>query len=248
MNIFIRITVIFLLWSGVAHASSEKITLTTDDGYRISGLLTRPEKEADRAGVVLLHMYRNNKESWEALIQVLSAKGITSLAIDMRGHGESRLGPDGSDNQKKVLMRDSTFFNTMHMDAEAAVKYLQRIVVKKRNIGLIGASVGCSVTIHTVVNNEVDISAVVVMTPGEKYLGVQTMNHIKKWPGIPLFILSSKEEAYRGAKSIYNNLKNRGAELSLFDEEEIHGTYMFGEVDGVEILIADWIAEKLLPR
>jgi len=84
-----------------------------------------------------------------------------------------------------------------------------------------------------------------VMTPGKDYLGVPTMKHIENWPGIPLLILSSREELERGASAIYARLKNSGATLKVFEEEDIHGTNMFGEVDGVEELITNWIDKSL---
>ncbi|GBD98196.1 alpha/beta hydrolase family protein [bacterium BMS3Abin07] len=230
----------------VSRARAGKIVLTTSDGYRIAGVVTRPEKKSNGAGVVLLHMYNYDRNIWKPLIPYLSARGITVLAIDMRGHGESRTGPDGRDNLERVLKRDPSLFKKMHLDAEAAVRYLQnKEGISPDHTGLIGASIGCSVAIQTAVARNVKVDAVVVMTPGKKYLGVPTMKHIEKWPGIPLLILSSREEAGKGALSIYKKLKHGGAELVLFDEEGIHGTFMFGKVDGVEKLISDWIADKL---
>lgn len=222
--------------------ASEKVILTADDGYRITGNFTKAD---GKAGVVVLHMYRNDKESWQPLVEKLTARGITSLAIDMRGHGDSKLDPKGNDDSKRVLARDAKLFNRMHQDAEAAVRYLLDKGIDPQRIGLIGASVGCSVAIHTVSENKVPVGAVVVMTPGKEYLGVPTMRHIKDWRGQPLFILTSKEEEERGAKAIYNQLKGKGAELRVFDEEDVHGTNMFGEVEGVEKMIAAWMAEKL---
>ncbi len=66
-----------------AEAAPEKIVLTATDGYQITGTLMKGDT---RAGVVLLHMYRHDRASWQPLIEKLSGRGITSLAIDMRGH------------------------------------------------------------------------------------------------------------------------------------------------------------------
>jgi pimeloyl-ACP methyl ester carboxylesterase len=237
---------VLLLLGSIAVAGTKKVVLTTTDGYRITGILTEPPGGMSRAGVVLLHMYRHTKEGWAPLIPHLIRRGITTLAIDMRGHGESRLGPHGRDDGRRVLLRDASLFNGMHLDAEAAVRYLQDKGIESGRIGIIGASVGCSVAIHTAVAGSVKVASVVVMTPGERYLGVPTMDHIRIWPGIPLLILSSREEAGKGAVPIFRELKKKGAELRLFDESGVHGTYMFGEVEGVEELISSWTAEKLL--
>jgi len=225
-----------------AKAAPKKIVLTAADGYRITGNLT---KGATRSGVVLLHMYRHDKESWQPLIEQFNARGITSLAIDMRGHGESRLDPEGNDASKLVLVRDPVFFNQMHQDAEAAVNYLIGHGIDPGHTGLVGASVGCSVAVHTVSEKMVPVGAVVLMTPGRDYLGVPTMSHIRNWPGKPLLILTSSEEQERGAVPIYEQLKSNNATLKIFDEEDIHGTNMFGKIDNVEKLITDWLVDSL---
>jgi dienelactone hydrolase len=241
---YLLITALILFITTQAWA--EKVIFTTSDGYKITGTLTKPDKKSV-AGVVLLHMYTHKKEDWKPLIPYLTELGITTLAIDMRGHGESNIAPNGKDITDKVINRDKVLFNQMRMDAEGAVKYLiQKAGIDPKHIGLIGASVGCSVAIQTVVEKSVKISAVTVMTPGKDYLGVPTIVHIQTWSKTPILILSSKEEAETGANLIHNWLKGQGAEIRLFDERDIHGTYMFGKVKGIEKLIADWMGGRLL--
>jgi len=231
-----------LLVHSPADAAADKIVLTAADGQRIVGSFSKGDSGI---GVVLLHMYRNSKESWQPLLEKLQGRGITTLAIDMRGHGESRLGPEGEDLYKKVVARDPELFNKMHLDAEAAILYLTAHGTDPDKVGLIGASVGCSVAIHTVSAGTAPVGTVVVMTPGKDYLGVSTMKDIENWPGIPLLILSSREELERGASTIYARLKNSGATLKVFEEDDIHGTNMLGKVNGAEELIADWLEESL---
>ena len=228
-----------------AQAAAEKIKLTAADGYRISGILSRPAQGDGRQGVVLLHMYRQTKESWQPLVAELDRQGLVSLAIDMRGHGESRIGPDGKDDSIRVTNRDPALFNAMHLDAEAAVRYLTG-QAGCRKIGLVGASVGCSVAIDTAVRGQVPVQAVVVMTPGSDYLGIPTLQQSTGWPGdLPLLILSSREEKDRGAEAIFRQLAKQGAELVIFDQTDIHGTNMFGRVDKVAERIVNWLGKKL---
>jgi pimeloyl-ACP methyl ester carboxylesterase len=225
------------------QAATDKVKLTAADGYRIAGILSRPDQGEGGLGVVLLHMYRQNKESWQPLVAELDRRGLVSLAIDMRGHGESSIGP-GGDDSSRVMERDPAFFNAMHLDAEAAVRYLID-QAGCRKIGLVGASVGCSVAIDTAVRGQVPVHAVVVMTPGSDYLGISTLQHIENWPGRPLLILSSSEEKERGADVIFRKLEKQGAELVIFAQTNIHGSNMFGRVDGVAGRIVSWLSGKL---
>ena len=193
-------------------------------------------------GVILLPMYRHTRESWQPLVQQLKEAGFTCLSLDLRGHGQSRFGADGNDDEKRVLARDPDFFNTMYLDVVAADIWLRNREPQLKQMVLVGASVGCSVAVHAVTGSSVKVDAVVLMTPGEIFLGIPTMDHIKSWPGIPLLILSSEEEQERGAAAIYNELRNNGAELKLFSQTDIHGTNMFGNVDKVEEFITQWLS------
>lgn len=237
---------LFNLGAGLAWADGGvRVELTASDGYRLAGLLSTPQGKP-LGGVVLLHMYSNNKESWQPLTEHLVKRGFVCLAIDMRGHGESRIGPTGDDNLAKVFARDPAFFNDMHLDGEAAVRYLAGLSKDKPcPIAIVGASVGCSVAIHTAVAGNVDIAAVAVMTPGRNYLNIPTMEHLKRWPGIPMLVLSSQEEVALGAEEIFKVLGPTNADLQVFSENNIHGTFMFGKVDGVEELITSWLVEKI---
>src|SRR6185503_7103627 len=121
--------------------------------------------------------------------------------------GESAKQGD-DDLSKKVEARDPTLFNAMHLDAEAAIAWLvKEQKTPKTRIGLLGASVGCSVAIDTAVRNPDDVAAVVCLTPGKDYLGVPTMEHVAKWPsGKPLLLVSSAKEADGGAGPIQTRL------------------------------------------
>ena len=224
-------------------AKAMEVSFTASDGHPLVATLDRPDKgTVIHTGVILLPMYRHTRESWQPLVQQLTAAGFTCLSLDLRGHGQSRFGADGSDNEKRVIARDPAFFNTMYLDVVAADIWLRNREPQLKKIVLVGASVGCSVAVHAVTGSSVNVDAVVLMTPGENFLGIPTMDHIKTWPGIPLLILSSEEEQERGAAGIYKELQNNDAELKLFQQTNIHGTNMFGKVDKVEESITQWLS------
>jgi alpha-beta hydrolase superfamily lysophospholipase len=223
-------------------AGAREVRFSASDGHPLSASLDIPDQNTDiHVGVILLPMYRHTKESWQPLVRQLTAAGFTCLSLDLRGHGKSRFAADGSDDAKKVNSRDPVFFNTMYQDVAAADNWLKREEPQLEKRVIIGASVGCSVAVHAITVGAVKADAAVLMTPGKNYLGIPTMEHIKAWPGIPLLILSSREEQDRGAAAIFNELQKRSAEIKLFPQNNIHGTNMFGRVDGIEKLIVDWL-------
>lgn len=228
-----------------SHAA-ERITLQAADGFPLVGLYEKGHGEASsQPAVLLLHMYKRQKGSWQPLMLALKAQGLSSLAIDLRGHGESRFDASGVDQHFRVVDRDAVFFNQMYLDGLAAVAWLRG--QGHHQLGVVGASIGCSVAMQMMAAGQPDIAAMVLMTPGRDYLGINTIGHLQHWPGIPLLILTSAEETERGAAAIYHSLQDRGAELVVFDQEAIHGTMMFGEVDGVEERISTWLSKRLRP-
>ena len=246
MKIFTFFCLVFCLLVQPLYAG-ERISMQAADGHPLVGTLSRPGGNTNlQAGVVLLPMYRHTRESWQPLVEKLNNAGFTTLAIDLRGHGDSRYDAAGRDDGRRVISRDPILFNAMYLDAAAATAWLEKKMhITTQRTALVGASVGCSVALQAVANGAVNAYAVVVMTPGSNYLGIATMKQITSWPVTPLLILSSEEEKGRGAEQIHVALAQKGAELRLFPQTQIHGTNMFGEVAGVEDLITDWLLKKL---
>jgi pimeloyl-ACP methyl ester carboxylesterase len=198
-------------------------------------------------GIVGLHMYPSDRTSWKPLAEKRPA-GFHFLAVDLRGYGGSRT-QGGKDLSELVKKRDPALFAAMWQDALAGVNFLRdEGKCDRKRIGLVGASVGCSVAIDATIRRGQDVAGVCVLTPGKDYLGVPTMDHVKTWREQPLLLLSSEEESEGGARPIAAALgKKTEVELSIVPGEKIHGTNMFGKVAGIEERVASWF-EAVLGR
>ena len=101
------------------------VSFPTQDGWTI---------HADRYGtddrcVVLAHGGRFEKDSWEKQARVLVSAGFCALAIDLRGYGMSKEGPQSA---------RSDFGSPL--DVLAAVRYLH--AHGARTVSVVGASMG----------------------------------------------------------------------------------------------------------
>src|SRR3989344_586201 len=118
-----------------------KIFLTTKDGVKIAANLYPAESPA--GWVVFSHMMPAVKESWNDLAENFQSAGYESVAVDLRGHGESVSGGltlelnyrnfSDAEHQKSIL------------DLEAAADFL----IKERKaeagkISFVGASSGAT--------------------------------------------------------------------------------------------------------
>ena len=106
-------------------AAQEHLTFPTQDGW----IIHADQYGTGDRGVVLAHGGRFNKGSWERQARVLVNAGFRALAIDLRGFGESRGGP-------QTLLLDEL----RHFDVQAAVHYLRK--TGAQTVSVVGASMG----------------------------------------------------------------------------------------------------------
>jgi len=233
-----QILPLVLLLCASAADAPRVVHLKTTDGMNLEADWYPGEE--GMPGIVGLHMYPADRTSWKPLAEKRPA-GYHFLAIDMRGYGGSK-SQGGKDLSEQVKKRDPQLFAAMWQDALAGVKFLRdEAKCDPKRIGLVGASVGCSVAIDATIRRGSEIAAVCTLTPGKDYMGVPTMDHIRTWKEQPLLLLSSEKEADAGARPIAEELKKRpDIELSIVPGEDIHGTKMFGKVEGIEARIASW--------
>jgi alpha-beta hydrolase superfamily lysophospholipase len=163
----------------------ENVLITTDDDVRIAGHFYPVAQP--KGWALLLHMMPATKESYAPLATVLQDRGIASLAIDFRGHGESEGGPEGyqrfSDAEQQAKIRD----------VEAAHRWLQlrgqaQLATKTANgmdllltppehittrLVVVGASIGANLALQKFVEHPATAGAV-LLSPGLEYHGIRT--------------------------------------------------------------------------
>jgi len=220
---------------------AERVSFKTEDGVEIVGTW-HPTTVKDAPTVICLPMYRNVRGSYKPLVAPFTLLGMNVLAIDLRGHGDS-----APALKRSVEQRDAKVFNAMHLDVKAAIEFVERAKgCDRTRIGLIGASVGCSVTIDATRRYPGDVRAAAILTPGAKYLGVDSLAHIKQWPGTRIFTFVSSEEEKKSAPVMKALDAFDGSNYVVLPGKGIHGTRMFGKVNEIEQLLANFFASSLI--
>ena len=236
-------SILALMGAGLARA--EVVRFTTEDGVKIVGDLSLPSATKDRAPVaILLHMYRSDRSAWKPLVPKLTQAGFVVLAIDLRGHGES-IEPKSQDLAQKVQSRDAALFNAMYRDVEAGYAFLgKRKDTNMSRVAVIGASVGCSVAIDYAARQP-RVGAIVCMTPGTNYLGLDSTKPIVKLSDRPTLLLATEDE--RGATDSLCKL-NAKVTCEIVGKGRVHGTRMFGKIAGVEKKIVAFVKAGVAPK
>lgn len=108
---------------------------------------------AGARGIVLAHGARFDKASWKREATELAEAGFRVVAIDFRGYGQSRGGPNA-----KPGMDD------MYMDVLAAVRYLRENGAT--SVAVIGGSMGGGASANAVVHAKAgEIDRLVLLAP-----------------------------------------------------------------------------------
>ena len=222
-----------LLASGAS--ASERLSLTTEDGVVLAGVLFAPAKTPAPA-VLLLHMQTRTRHDWDNMADRLASRGFVALSIDLRGHGESASGPTG----------DGDDLTALQLDVKAALRFLEsRSDLVNGRLAIVGASVGANLAALAGAGDPA-VRALVLLSPGLDYRGLRIEAPMKtKFIDRPALILVSQEDPY----SVRSSRVLAGAggpwELRVL-EGAGHGTVMFARVADLLSSLVDWLATRLL--
>lgn len=220
------------------HMTPEKVSFNTEDGVTIVADYYQAEGQGPSA--LLLHMMPATKESWREFAAALLERGFSRvLAIDLRGHGESRKKGDemldyqefeDEDHQQKML------------DVRASVEWLDEHGVEEQELAVVGASIGANLAIAYGAENY-SIPAVVALSPGLNYRGVTTVDKMGEYQGRNLYIAASKEDEH--SYVTVNRLKEQNPDVKANTLEDAgHGTTMFEEKPEFMQEVLEWSAEN----
>jgi alpha-beta hydrolase superfamily lysophospholipase len=231
-------TILIAMLAGVlaapahAEASGRPVTFASADGTSIAAELFEASPRP-APGVVLVHMLSRNKGDWGNLGDRLQDAGITALAIDLRGHGNS----SGS----ALSLPD------MVQDVRAAVLWLSaRQGVRPDAIGIVGASLGASLAMLA----SADLPAVRVLallSPSLDYRGLRADSAVlKQIGGRAIWLAAATDDPYalRSVREIAANASGPRDERLV--NGQAHGTRMLGADAELGRSLVDWLRRSLL--
>lgn len=225
--------VVFAMFCGLRLAAAQDtITFVTTDSIIVHGDFYA-SAAASNGILILLHMNHSNRSVWKSFAEKAVAQDFDALAIDFRGHGESTQAQSREITFESLTNDD---YAKMINDVDGAVRWLRSDPeLANLPIGIIGASIGANVALSYAVSDE-SIPAIVMISPGEDYRGVQTLPAIKLLENRPCLIISAEDDNY---SSVSSRKLAGGEGITLFQYEAGgHGTLLFeAQVDFSDRLI-----------
>ena len=216
-----------------AADAATRVTLASRDGLTLVGTLVEPSATPAPA-VLLLHGLGRSRHDWDRLAEILAGRGIVSLALDVRGHGESG-GPMPDDLSITVA------------DAFAGLEFLSRQPsVAPGRLGIIGASIGANLAVLAGAGDPA-VRGIVLLSPGMDYRGLKIENAMRRYGDRPALIVSSQEDPYatRSSKILATTGSSIGHDLQVL-EGAGHGAAMLDRSPQLTSTVVDWLALRLL--
>ena len=129
----------------VSEPSAVDMSLTTPDGFVLKGTLALPPAKGKVPVVILAHQFHADRSGWAPLAEKLHARGIGTLALDLRGHGAStqKAGAEVKVSDDFAASAKAVGFDQIPADLALAAGWVRKQPgVDGRRLGLAGASVG----------------------------------------------------------------------------------------------------------
>jgi dienelactone hydrolase len=181
--------------------------------------------------VLLLHMRLQTRATMDELARRLQAVGIASLAIDMRGHGET-----GGEEDWLLASQDIT----------AAYEWLgARDDVDASRLGGVGASIGANL-IMVLGASDPTVDAIGLLSPGFDYFRVEIGGAMLLYGDRPALLAATELDGY-SAQTVRTMADQAiGPVELLVYSGSAHGTDMFDTDPGLIDAIVDFLALYLM--
>jgi len=155
-----------------------QVYFDTTDHVRIVGDYVLPEEDI-RSAALFLHMMPADRKSYRTFQDGVALCGVASLAIDLRGHGDSTF-QEGRDEPLNYTKFTDAEHQASIEDVRGAAAYLRELTRKPfSQFACVGASIGANLAIQFASEVQ-ELPLVIALSPGLDYRGIATVPCIEK--------------------------------------------------------------------
>lgn len=209
-----------------AAGGGEELTFASA-GATISATYWAPSDPANQACALFVHQLSSTRAEYQPIIDRLRGQGHL-MAIDMRGHGKSTAGDGGATLDWKTF--ETADWLQVAVDIRAAADELARRGAADACVWT-GSSIGSSAVLLAAAANPDRTRALVLLSPGLAYRGVETPDAARAVK-VPVRMVLSREAGASDAA---------GALSRIFEENnvavEVH--VAMGNDHGMKIVAGD---------
>jgi pimeloyl-ACP methyl ester carboxylesterase len=211
------------------------------------------EEDAEYSGpkyplVILLHGLNRSHMAWNDLPALLVKAGYAVYAVDLRGHGKSMRTTKGRRTNWRMLTNQD--WQRLPQDINQAITYFQKAQeeypeVDGNRVSLIGEKLGANVATATAKKNPVHVQALVLLSPGLTYKGIDASRGLMGYSRPVLIMVGQDEgEAKTTAQHLYNWIEGPKI-LSVYKTGQ--GTDILTNTAASGRQIRDWLIDQVPP-
>lgn len=215
-------------------AGVETRVVLESDGWRLVGDLQIPARQGRLPAVLLLNKAAGDRTAYEELARLLAERGIASLRLDLRGHGEST-------NLGRFTPGDSEMLAGSERDVATGHEYLRSHPrIDGSRVGVVGGSYSGEM-MAVAAREHRSAQAYVALSPGS--FSEESIAAIDP-SGIPWLFVKSEDERYlRGFETDVREL-SESAEIIILPGSA-HATDLLAQHRELPERIASWLADRL---
>lgn len=227
----------------------ERVTLLTEDGWNLGARYLKAAPGAPT--VVLIHTQKSDLSEWEPWLAPMKRYGFGYLALDLRGHGNSFVMPDGSTTTWRAfsVSGSDNEYNKMLRDVEAALAFLSTNSVTGQQTVLAGSVLGANLAIKAAAIHP-EISMAVAVSPVLNVNDVLSVNPLRAYGRRPLLLIAGVDRAKQYKEvQLLNDIAKRACgreNVSVIVEAKGFGPGLVNKYNVRRVL--DWIKNPRLPE
>ncbi len=219
------------------------------DGLELHAWISRPMTKEPAPLLILLPMRAHDHRSYDDLRTALVNRAVgfgkdkivwpCVVAFDLRGHGRSKVRGDTEVHFRN--MPDEEYMK-MPTDVAAAIKEIladSSYLIDSENIMVVGASIGANTSIM-LTKHLSGITKVVMLSPGQNYLGLEPEKALADFTG-EVAIYASQEDRYScsSAKLMASENEDRCTMEEFYGSK--HGTDIINTYPEAMQGLIDWL-------
>ena len=230
-----------------ADREETRVMLTADDGWNLNARYLAAAPGAPT--VIFIHTQKSDLTEWETWFKPMKRYGFGYLALDLRGHGNSFVRPDGSTATWRSfsLGGSDNEYNKMLRDVDAALAYLSTNSVTGQ-IVLAGSVLGANLAIKAAAIHP-EVAMVIALSPALNVNDVLSVNPLRVYGKRPLLLVAGadKERQYKEFQLLNDIAKNAcgKANVTVIVEAKGIGPSLVTRYNVRRLL--DWINNPRLP-
>jgi pimeloyl-ACP methyl ester carboxylesterase len=239
-RIFLLAGVVALGACRAERDSGKDISFPSSGGYTVAATLIMPA-DLKPPGIILLHMVGSDRGAWRGFQSQARADGYASIAIDLRGHGQTKTTAAGGSAARIFSAND--WLDVLD-DIAGAKRALVEAGADPAKIALMGASIGANLAFRYTATDP-EVHAVVMLSPGEDYSGVTTTKTMETFTSRPVLLMAARGDSYAAASAQkLDALAKQFCELRLYPGAA-HGTDLLGAEPLAAEQVLMWLDQVL---